>query len=117
MVSLDRDEDSVAEETVSFAYDGNLPTSVTFAGTVNQTVSNVYRNLDLAVTSTSYAGVTKAFSYDNDGLLLTAGSFTINRDAATGRANYVTDKSNTDSPKQSCNARKHLPTRLLQSPL
>ena len=109
VISLDRNEDGTAEETVTFAYNGSVPTSVTFGGTLSQTLSTTYNDDDLSVNSATYAGVTKNFTYDDDGLLLTAGTFTINRGDdplttgvreynTTGRVDYVTDGTFTVTP-------------------
>jgi YD repeat-containing protein len=72
-IELDRDEDGTAEETVEFTYDGNVPLSVTYKGTLGGTtgvvVSSVLNDGDLSLASTTYAGVTDSFAYDDDGLL------------------------------------------------
>ena len=70
-------------EALTYTYDGKLVTSEKATGTLAQTLSYAYNN-DFAVTGFTYAGVTAAFTYDNDGLLTGAGSFTIARDTANG---------------------------------
>jgi YD repeat-containing protein len=50
---------------------------------VNQQLSYLYDN-DFEVTEFSYAGETTSYAYDNDGLLVGAGNFTITRDAGNG---------------------------------
>jgi hypothetical protein len=73
VVSLDRDEDGTAEETGTFAHDGDVAISVTFSGTLSQTVSSTYNDLNLSLASSTYAGVTENFSYDDDDLLVGVG--------------------------------------------
>ncbi len=43
------------------------------------------------VTSTTYAGTTQNYSYDNDGLLLTSGAYTVTRDAQNAYTTNLTD--------------------------
>ena len=82
---------------IDFTYDGNLLTSVEYSGTINQTITNTYRDNDLALTSTAYAGTTDSYLYDDDGLLIDSGNYEVNREASagvandTGRVEYVTD--------------------------
>ena len=82
-------------QSVTFTYDGSLPTSVTYAGgLVNQTISTTY-NADFLPSSVTYAGGTANYLYDNDGLLTQAGAFTIERDAETGWPTSVYDTATT----------------------
>jgi len=82
-------------QSVTFTYDGSLPTSVTYAGgLVNQTISTTY-NADFLPSSVTYAGGTANYLYDNDGLLTQAGAFTIVRDTETGRPTSVYDTATT----------------------
>jgi len=76
-------------ETVAYGYDGQLLTSETLSGTLNQTLGYAY-NTDFNLTGFTYAGDTTAYTYDNDGLLTKAGAFTITRDAANGLPTAVT---------------------------
>ena len=56
---------------------------------MNQSVDYTYNN-DFNVDGITYAGDTVSYSYDNDGLLTGAGSFTIRRNADNGLAESVT---------------------------
>jgi RHS repeat-associated protein len=70
--------------TNSYAYDGFLPLSETFAGPVNGTVSRTF-NSDFKVASVSVNGQNPvSYAYDNDGLLTQAGALTLTRDAQNG---------------------------------
>jgi RHS repeat-associated protein len=70
-------------EAITFGYDGKLITSETLTGTLNQSLGYTYNN-DFNVTGFTYAGGTDNYTYDNDGLLTGAGSFTITRNAQNG---------------------------------
>ena len=70
-------------ETITYGYDGKLITSEALSGTLAQTVSYTYNN-DFNVSSFTYAGITVNYSYDNDGLLTSAGGFSITRNAQNG---------------------------------
>jgi RHS repeat-associated protein len=76
-------------ETITYGYDGKLVTSETLNGTLTQALDYTY-NDDFNITSRAYAGATTNYSYDNDGLLTGAGSFTINRNAGNGLPESVT---------------------------
>jgi len=75
--------------TITYGYDGNLVTSETLSGDLNQSLSYTYNN-DFNLSSFTYAGNTNNYSYDNDGLLTGAGSFTITRNAQNGLPEAVT---------------------------
>ena len=77
-------------ESVTYGYDGSLVTSKTLAGTLNLTLSYVYNN-DFLLTDFTYAGSTSGFGYDNDGLLTSAGGYTITRNALNGLPESVGD--------------------------
>ena len=62
-------------EKISFTYDGTLLKTDTRTGLLNQTIA-AYNN-DLWLSSMTYAGATQTLAYDNDGLLINAGAFTI----------------------------------------
>ena len=72
-----------------YGYDGKLVTSEALNGTLSQTLSYGYNN-DFNLTSFTYAGGATSYSYDNDGLLTGAGSFTIARNAGNGLPESVT---------------------------
>ena len=70
--------------TLDYTYDGTLPLSTTWAGTINGSVSQTY-NTDLRVATQSVnTANTVSFTYDNDGLLTNAGSATLTRDPQNG---------------------------------
>ena len=72
------------DSTLSFSYDGSLPTKTAWAGTVSGNIGMVY-NDDLMVTSQSVNdGNNVSYGYDDDGLLVTAGSLTISRNTQNG---------------------------------
>ncbi|MDF1594107.1 MAG: peptidoglycan DD-metalloendopeptidase family protein [Desulfobacterales bacterium] len=75
---------------ISYGYDGKLVTSETFSGTLNKTLGYTYNN-DFNITGFTYAGSTTNYTYDNDGLLIGAGSFTISRNAGNGLPEDVTN--------------------------
>ncbi|MCP4711644.1 MAG: RHS repeat protein, partial [Planctomycetes bacterium] len=79
-------------EAIALGYDGNLLTSETRTGIINQTLSYAYNN-DLNSETFTYAGVSDTFTYDNDDLLTGAGSFTITRNAENGLPETVNDSS------------------------
>ncbi len=70
-------------EAITYVYDGKLVTSETLTGTLNQSLGYTY-DYDFNVESFTYAGDTENYTYDDDGLLTGAGSFTINRNAENG---------------------------------
>ncbi|MFH1148136.1 MAG: hypothetical protein V1736_10580 [Pseudomonadota bacterium] len=78
-----------ASEEIEYGYDGSLVTSETFSGTLNQSLGYTYNN-DFNIIGFSYAGGTVGCSYDHDGLLTGAGTFTIARNAANGLPEAVT---------------------------
>jgi RHS repeat-associated protein len=71
-------------EAITYGYNGPLPTSSTWTGTVAGSVSRAY-NDNFWVTSESINnGNTINFTYDNDGLLTKAGSLVITNDPKDG---------------------------------
>ncbi|MFH2218846.1 MAG: RHS repeat-associated core domain-containing protein [Pseudomonadota bacterium] len=76
-------------ETISYAYDGSLVTSEGLTGAVNQIFEYTY-NSDFDLSEITYAGGTTVYSYDDDGLLIGAGGFSINRNADNGLPETVT---------------------------
>ncbi|MBI9085486.1 MAG: hypothetical protein JEZ11_17955 [Desulfobacterales bacterium] len=77
-------------ESIAYTYDGSLVTSESLFGTLNQTFAYSYNN-DFNVASATYAGGTVNFAYDDDGLLVGAGGFTIGRRADNGLPETVSD--------------------------
>jgi RHS repeat-associated protein len=76
-------------EAIIYGYDGKLVTSETLSGMLKQSLNYTY-NTDFDVSAFSYAGNTVNYAYDNDGLLTTAGSFVVSRNAANGLPESVT---------------------------
>jgi YD repeat-containing protein len=70
--------------TLTYAYDGFLPTSETSSGNLSGSVNWTYDN-DFRATSESVNGGSPVnFTYDADGLLTAAGSLTLARNAQNG---------------------------------
>jgi YD repeat-containing protein len=70
-------------EKLEYAYDGSLPAKTTFTGTVNGEVSSTY-DADLRLTSDSAAGASASYAYDDDGMLIRAGTLALTRNADNG---------------------------------
>jgi len=77
-------------DTIIYGYDGSLITSETLSGALNQTLSYSY-NSDFKLAGFSYAGSSENYTYDKDGLLTGAGSFSITRNIQNGLPESVTD--------------------------
>jgi RHS repeat-associated protein len=74
----------VGGEGLSYGYNGPLPTSSTWTGTVAGSVSRAYNN-NFWVTSHSIDGAdTIASTYDNDGLVTKAGALALARNTTDG---------------------------------
>ncbi len=71
-------------QTLSFEYDGFLPTKTTWSGTVGGTVQHDYDDDFRVDKQTVYNGLVISYGYDLDSLLTQAGSLGIVRDPATG---------------------------------
>jgi YD repeat-containing protein len=70
-------------EGLAFTYDGVLPTSETWSGTVSGTVALGY-DADLRLSGLAVDGDTIAYGYDDDGLLTTAGDLVLVPDSLNG---------------------------------
>lgn len=68
---------------LSYTYDGFLPLSETWTGEVSGTVNKVYDN-NFRVQALQVNGDLTAYGYDDDGLLLQAGSLLLSRDTING---------------------------------
>lgn len=79
-------------ESISHTYDGRLLLSTSSTGTLAQTVSMVYDN-DLLITGFSYGGASEVLSYDDDGLLIARGGFTVTRNIDNGLPELISDAS------------------------
>jgi len=77
-------------EAIGYGYDGNLPVLLTQSGSLNQSLNFTYNN-DFNLSSFTYAGAATTYGYDNDGLLTSAGPFTIARKADNGLPETVSD--------------------------
>jgi len=83
---------SRGSEQLNYSYDGTLLKSIAQSGSVFGNIGFSYNN-DFKPTAMSYGGMTASFGYDSDGLLTTAGRFTIARNAASGLPEQVSDGS------------------------
>jgi len=70
--------------TITYAYDGSLPTKATWAGTIRGSVEVTYDNFFRVDSQKVNGGNTVTFGYDNDGLLTQAGSLTLSHDQQNG---------------------------------
>jgi RHS repeat-associated protein len=71
--------------TLTYTYDGSLPTSATWAGTVQGSVGVKY-DTDFRVSKVAVNGTDSvAFGYDKDNLLTSAGALVLARDPQNGR--------------------------------
>jgi RHS repeat-associated protein len=71
-------------ESISFTYDGSLLTGSTWTGDITGSIGFTYNN-DFRIASESVnSGNEISYAYDDDGLLIGAGSLIINRDASNG---------------------------------
>ena len=70
-------------EQLRFTYDGPLPLSEEWRGTINGTVSHAYDH-NFWVVEQRINGEPIPFQYDNDGLLTAVGELTLNRHPVTG---------------------------------
>jgi RHS repeat-associated protein len=69
--------------SLAYGLAGPLLMSVTYSGPVSWTVSRTYDN-DFHVATEAVAGSSVSFSYDPDGLMLTAGALTLQHDVQNG---------------------------------
>ena len=70
--------------TLSYTYDGFLPASEIWSGTINGTVSRTYDN-NFWLTDLDVDGTAISYGYDNDGLLMQAGDMSLTRDSQNGQ--------------------------------
>lgn len=71
-------------EKIAFGFDGSLPTSETYTGSISASASRTYNNdLRLASSSVNHAQ-TVNYGYDVDGILRTAGALTLTLDPQNG---------------------------------
>ena len=81
---------SEGSETLAYGYDGDLVTSINYAGSLDAEITQGYDN-NFWLNSLSYAGKTTALSYDNDGLLTSMNRLTIARHKDNGLPESVSD--------------------------
>jgi len=74
---------SAPDSQLTFSYDGFLPISETWTGSIVGSVSRGYDN-NFRLTSLSVNGDTVNYGYDDDGLLTQAGSLSLARDPQNG---------------------------------
>jgi RHS repeat-associated protein len=68
---------------LSYSYDGSLPLSETWSGTVNSSLQLTY-NTDFQISSATVNGNIVNYQYDNDGLLTQAGEILLSRNVQNG---------------------------------
>jgi len=78
------------DESIEYSYDGSLLTQITQSGVLSQTLNFGY-NDDMLIASINYADKSYALSYDNDGLLISQGDYTITRESSNGMATKISD--------------------------
>ena len=71
-------------EAIAYGYNGPLPTSSTWTGTVAGSVSGAYNNNFWVTSQSINSGNTVNFTHDNDGLLTKAGALIVKRDPKDG---------------------------------
>jgi YD repeat-containing protein len=71
-------------EGLAFVYDGRLLTTVTWSGTINGSIGQVYDGGLRVIGQTINGSASIAFVYDPDGLLLQAGDLQLARDPQSG---------------------------------
>ena len=83
--------------TITYGYDGALPTGETWAGTVAGSVSRIYDSSFRVDSQSVNAAHTVNFTYDNDDLLTGAGAMTMSRDPVDGLLEATGIGAGTDS--------------------
>ena len=71
-------------EALSYGYNGPLPTSTSWTGAVNGSVSRTYNNNFWVTSQSINGGNTIAFTYDNDGFLTQVGQLALTRSPQNG---------------------------------
>ena len=84
-------------EAIAFGYNGPLPTSSKWTGTVAGTVSRTYDNNFWVKSQGVATGTTVNYTHDNDGLATKVGALTLTRNPNTGLVTATTLASATDS--------------------
>jgi len=86
-----------AGEAIAYGYNGPLPASSTWTGTVAGSVSDAHNNNFWLTSESINGGSTVAFTYDKDGLVTNAGSLIVKRDPKDGLVKGTTLGSVTDT--------------------
>jgi RHS repeat-associated protein len=76
--------DIASGESLTFGYNGPLPTSTSWTGAISGTVSRTYNDNFWMASQSINGGNTIAFSYDNDGLVTKAGALALARSPQNG---------------------------------
>jgi RHS repeat-associated protein len=84
-------------EAIAYGYNGPLPVSSTWTGTVAGSVSDAYNNNFWVTSESINGGSTVNFTYDKDGLVTNAGSLIVKRDPKDGLVKGATLGSVTDT--------------------
>jgi RHS repeat-associated protein len=84
-------------ESIAYGYNGPLPTSSTWSGTVAGSVSRTFNNNFWTASQSLNGANTINFTYDNDGLVTKAGAMTITNDPNNGLITATTLGSVTDT--------------------
>jgi len=84
-------------EGIAYGYNGPLPTSSTWTGTVAGSVSRVYNNNFWIASQSINGGNQVNFTYDNDGFVTKAGSLAVKHDPKDGLVTGTTLGSATDT--------------------
>ena len=77
-------------ESLTYGYDGDLVTSIQYAGEIDTTIEQGYDN-NFWLDSLTYAGRTTALNYDNDGLLTGINGYTVTRHTSHGLPENISD--------------------------
>ncbi len=65
-------------EKITYTYDGTLPTDITLAGTLSQSIGYRYNN-DFLPAGITYAGSSETYGYNDDNERIASGRYTITR--------------------------------------
>jgi RHS repeat-associated protein len=84
-------------ESIAYGYNGPLPTSSTWSGTVAGSISRTFNNNFWMASQSLNGANTITFTYDNDGLVTKAGAMTLTNDPKNGLITATTLGSVTDT--------------------
>ena len=83
-------EAAKGSETITYAYDGPFLRTDSRSGLLNRNIDYSYDN-EFRLATVTYEGASHTFTYDADGLLTAAGSYTVTRNARHGLPEQVSD--------------------------